>query len=210
MRRYPYDEAARTFPAGAGSRALAPGEAADYTLTWDQRDDRGEPVPYGQYYLEFGRARRGDGWITISRHRYISLLILPEAGAIERTIEVNESQTVNGITFTLERVELTATEARFYAFNVPSDYELSQNPDLPQGTNLPPPSFMSLHANAEYHLDSEQVIEAGLSGIRFLDRGMVHTWDRLDPVPQGTRELTFIITSLADWEGPWEFRIPLE
>jgi len=200
MRRYPYDEMARTFPAGDGSRSLEPGETVSCTLIWDQRDDQGQPVPYGYYYLEFGRARRGDDWITIGRHRYISLLILPQEGVIERTIEVNESKTVNDIIITLERVELTATEAKFYAFNAPSDY------DLPQGPDLPPSPLMSLHAEAEYSLDSGPSIEAGLSAIRFLNDGMRHTWDMLDPVPKGTRELTFTITKLGDWEGPWEFR----
>jgi len=203
-RRYPYDETARTFSAGTDSRSLEPGETVSCTLTWDRRDNQGEPVPYGYYYLEFGRARRGDDWITIGRHRYISLLILPEEGVIEQTIEVNESKTVDDITVTLERVELTATEAKFYALNTPSDY------DLPQGPNLPPPPLMSLHAEAEYSLDGGQTIEAGLSGIRFLEDGMGHTWDRLDPVPRGTRELTFTVTKLGDWEGPWEFRVSLE
>jgi hypothetical protein len=32
----------------------------------------------------------------------------------------------------------------------------------------------------------------------------------LDPVPNGTRELTFTITELGNWEGPWEFYVPLE
>ena len=204
MRRYPYDEIARTFPAGEGSRPLNPGGTANYKITWDQRDDQGEPVPYGYYYLEFGRTRRGDDWVTISRQRYISLLILPEEGVIEKTIEVNESKTVNDITFVLERVELTATEAKFYVSNTPSDY------DLPQGPNLPPPPLMSLHAEAEYSLDGKQTIKAGLSGIRFLDDGMLHTWDMLDPVPKGTRELDFTITKLGEWEGPWEFNISLE
>jgi len=204
MRRYPYDEIAHVFPAGEGSRSLEPGETASYVLTWNQRDDQGEPVSYGRYYLEFGLVRHGDGWITIGRHRYISFLILPEEGAIEETIEINEPKTANGITITLERVELTAAGARFYAFNIPPDYDLPQDPDLP------PPPLMSLHAEAEYSLDGKQTIKAGLSGIRFLDNGIKHTWDMLDPVPEGTRELTFTITKLGDYAGPWEFIIPLE
>jgi hypothetical protein len=203
-RRYPYDETARTFSAGTDSRSLEPGETVSYTLTWDRRDNQGEPVPYGYYYLEFGRARRGGDWIAIGRHRYISLLILPEEGVIEQTIEVNESKTVNDITITLERVELTATEAKFYALNTPLGYE------PPQGSNLPPPPLMSLRAEAGYSLDGGQTIEAGLSGIRFLEDGMGHTWDRLDPVPKGTKGLTFTVTKLGDWEGPWEFRVSLE
>jgi len=203
-RRYPYDETARTFSAGTDSRSLEPGETVSYTLTWDRRDNQGKPVPYGYYYLEFGRARRGDDWIAIGKHRYISLLILPEEGVIEQTIEVNESKTVNDITITLERVELTATEAKFYALNTPSGY------DLPQGSNLPPLPLMSLRAEAGYSLDGGQTIEAGLSGIRFLEDGMGHTWDRLDPVPKSTKGLTFTITKLGEWEGPWEFRVSLE
>ncbi len=204
MRSYPYDEAARTFSAGERSKSLEPGEIASYTLTWDQLDDRGEQVPHGRYYLEFGRVRLEEGWTSISRHRYVSFLILPEEGTIEKTIEVNASKMVNGITITLERVEITTTEARFYAFNVPPDY------DLPQGPNLPPPPLMSLHADAEYTLDGKRTIEAGLSGIHFLSNGMLHTWDMLDPVPKGTEELTFTITRLGDYEGPWEFQISLE
>jgi hypothetical protein len=33
---------------------------------------------------------------------------------------------------------------------------------------------------------------------------------RLDPVPSDARKLTFTITRLGDWEGPWEFHVPLE
>jgi len=32
---------------------------------------------------------------------------------------------------------------------------------------------------------------------------------RLDPVPSDARELTFTITKFGDWQGPWEFHIPL-
>jgi hypothetical protein len=40
---------------------------------------------------------------------------------------------------------------------------------------------------------------------------MMHTWDEyLDPVPKNTKELTFRINELGDWEGPWEFRVSLE
>jgi hypothetical protein len=44
--------AAYTFPAGSGTKSLAPGEAASFTLTWDQRDAAGNQVPAGRYYVE--------------------------------------------------------------------------------------------------------------------------------------------------------------
>ena len=141
--------------------------------------------------------------MSLSFGRYVSLLILPAEGVIERTIEVNESLTVNNITFTLERVELTATEARFYASNTPpKDYK----PKRPQ--SLPPPK--GYDAIAEYRLDNGPVKKAGTSGVRYLLNGMEHIWDMLDPVPKGTKEITFVITELGDWEGPWEFRVPLD
>jgi len=203
MRPSPYDELVRSFPPGTEIKSLGPGEVATYTLTWDQRDNQGQQVPYGRYYLKLGDIRHGDGWMSLGFRRYVSLLILPAEGVIEKTIEVNESQTVNDITFTLERIELSTSEAKFYVFNIPPNY------NLPQGPMLPPPSLM-IHAEAEYSLDDGPMKRAGPSGIRFLENGTEHIWDMLDPVPKGTKKLTFVITRLGEWEGPWEFSIPLE
>jgi hypothetical protein len=145
----------------------------------------------------------------------VQLLILPSEGVMEKTVEVNESQTVNGITITLKRVELTAWSASFYALNVPPDYTLPQNPvvpgsELPQGTEPAPPWMMELYANAKYSLDGGPVKDAGWSGIGFREDGMRHRWIMLDPVPKGTKQLTFVITKLGDWEGPWKFQVSLE
>ena len=205
MRPHPYDETVRLFPAGTESRSLDPGEVVSYDLTWDQLDDQGQQVPYGYYYIKLGHVRHGDGWMTLGLHRHISLLILPEEGVMEKTIEVNESQTVNDITFILQSIELSATEAKFYAFNTPPGYDLPQGPDFP-----PPPSLMVLHAEAEYTLDSGPTKKIGLSAIGFLENEMRHTWDMLDPVPKGSKEMTFVITKLGEWEGPWEFYVSLE
>jgi hypothetical protein len=35
-------------------------------------------------------------------------------------------------------------------------------------------------------------------------------WIMLDPIPKGTKELTFIITRLGDRGGPWKFQVSLE
>ncbi len=201
-------EPVRSFSAGAGSKSLEPGEVVNYTLTWDQRDDQGQQVDYGYYHLKLGDVRLGDRSMSLGFGRLVQVLILPTDGVMEKDIEVNESRTVNSISFTLEKIELTASGAKFYAFNIPRDYSPPQSPG-----SLAAPQFMMLHAYAGYRLDGGPVRDIGWSGIRFLDEGMRHSWDHpdLSPIPKGSRELTFIITRLGDnWEGPWEFKIPLE
>jgi flagellar hook assembly protein FlgD len=186
----------QAFPAGNSELVLQPGESASHSVEWDQKNGGGEQVPPGWYSVEVT--------LNTSRGSATRVLVLPSEGVMEKTIEVNQSETVNGITITLERVELTATGMKVYAFNIPPDY------NLPQGPMLAPPQFMALHAEAEYSVDGGAAKQTFPSGIRFLDNGMEHSWDEyLDPVPQNSHELTFRITKLGDWEGPWEFEIPL-
>jgi len=187
----------RAFPVGNGELTLQLGESASHSVDWDQKNDSGEQVPPGWYSVEVT--------LATSRGSAMRVLVLPPEGVMEKTIDVNQSETVNGITITLERVELTATGMKVYAFNIPPDY------NLPQGPMLAPPQFMALHAFAEYSIDGGAMKQTFPSGIRFLENGMQHTWDEyLDPVPQNSHELTFRITKLGDWEGPWEFEIQLE
>ncbi len=186
----------RAFPVGNDELELQPGESESYLVNWNQKDDRGKQVLPGWYSVEVT--------LSTSRGSAARVLVLPSEGVMEKTIEVNQSRTVNGITITLERVELTATGMKVYAFNTPPDY------NLPQGPMLAPPQFM-LNAFAEYSIDGGAVKQTFPSGIRFLENGMRHTWgEYLDPVPKTARELTFRIPKLGDWEGPWEFTVPLE
>lgn len=202
MRPSPYDEPVRSFTSGTEVKSLEPGEVASYIVTWDQLDDQRKQVRYGRYYFKLGDIRHGGGWMSLGFHRYVWLLILPPEGVIEKEIQVNQSQTVNGITFTLEKVVLSDLEAMFWAFNTPPNY------NLPQGPDLPPPQFM-IHAEAEYSLDGGSAKKTEPSGIRFYDEGVKHSWKHLDPLPKGTREIRIVITRLGDWEGPWEFQVPI-
>jgi hypothetical protein len=187
----------RTFSAGNEELLLQPGESAMRSFTWDQKNDSGEQVPPGWYGVEVTT--------STSSGSVQSVLVLPPEGVMGKAIEVNQSQTVNGITFKLERVVLAQKGMNIYAFNTPPDYS------LPQGTQLPPPQFMSLHAEAEYSIDGGVIKQTYPSSIDFLDSGMRHTWYQyLDPVPQNSHKLTFRITRLGDWEGPWEFEVSLE
>jgi anti-sigma factor RsiW len=202
----PPESVVRSFAAGNGEIRLEPGELVTHQLAWDQKDDSGQQVVPGWYGVEITAASRGisetrgghaRGWAT-------KVLVQPPQGVTEGTIELRETRTASGITFTLQRLELTATGLNVYAFNTPPDY------GLPQGPMLPPPQLMSLHATAEYSVDGSMVKQTGPSGIRFLDDGMLHTWDNLDPVPSDARQLTFTIIKLGDWEGPWVFTVSLE
>jgi hypothetical protein len=199
------DEMVRLFRAGAEELQLEPGATATYNLAWDQRDENGAQVSPGWYLVDVKnvyyvrgsppratRANFGDTYVYIQ---------YPQ-GAIEKTIEPNQSQTVSGITITLERVELSAEGARFYAFVIPPGYTPSQ----------PVPMVMTA-VHARYFFDGITK-DAGLSGWGARDDGIKLIWgapDRpLDSIPSDAQELTFTITRFGDTEGPWEFKIPLE
>ena len=128
---------------------------------------------------------------------------------MEKTIELNQSQTVNGVTVTLERVELTAEGSTFHVFFIPPGYTATTT-----GPGLPPmPPTMSVRAIAEYTIGGITKC-AGTAGFNTKGDGIKLVWvggaGKLDPVPSDAKELTFTITQLNDWKGPWEFRIPLD
>jgi len=206
----PY-ETVRSFASGEQELILKPGERMTYNLTWDQRDENEKQVTPGWYYVDVKdiTATR-DTWTTQwSFGTVAKLLIRFPQGAMERSFNINQSQTVNGLTITLKRVELTATGARFYAFTIPPGYSPPEQPEpvIPPMPHPPPPEMVPVHA--EYTMDGVTK-DAGYSGIGSEDDGIRLIWDDLDPVPSDAKELTFIITHFGDWEGPWEFKIPFE
>jgi hypothetical protein len=133
---------------------------------------------------------------------------------MEKNIEVKQAQTVTGLPFmwkreelsidltiTLERAELTAEGAKFCAFAT-SPNSPSAGYDHPQWSGP---------ACAQYIVDGA-IKDAGTAGMRYCDDGIRLRWGHdtgLDPVPSDAKELTFTITEFGDWQGPWEFRIPL-
>ena len=195
----------RSFPIETQERLLQPVETATYEFTWDQRDDNGQQLEPGWYGVEVALQYRNPSEPTVASIKGVPVRILIESpeGVMEKTIDVNKALTINDITFTLERIELTATGMKVYAFNTPPGYS------LPPGQPGPAPSLW-LHAEAEYSFDGGSFKQAFPSGIRFLENGLQHTWgEYLDPAPKNAESLTFRITKLGDWEGPWEFKIPL-
>ena len=210
------------FDAGTEERELAVGETAIYTLTWDQRDEDGEQPPPGWYFGEFEYTVRPqtapeNEWRSGGRNR-LFLIQYPQ-GAMEKVIELNQSQTATGLplevdneiipidlVITLKRVELTEESTGFFV--------------LLTSPNNPLPSYdevwwhIALDEHAQYVFDGT-VKDARGANTRYTDDGIELRWGRegsyRDPVPSDTKELTFIITRLGDdWEGPWEFAVPLE
>jgi len=213
------DKIVRSFAAGTEELKLEPGETATYDLTWDQHDDQGQQVAPGWYHIEIKHTaskvtqptRRQSFRGTITKF----LIQFPQ-GAMEKIIEVNQAQTVTDLPFmwkreeysvdltiTLEQVELTKDRAMFFAF--------ATSPNSPS-TGYDHPQFGGT-VRAQYIVDGV-IKDAGPAGMRYLPNGIGLIWGydlaRLDPVPSDVRELTFTITKFGDWQGPWEFEIPLQ
>lgn len=206
----PYD-VVRSFASGTQELVVEPGDRAIYNLTWDQRDDNGNHVSPGWYYVDIKgvTATRGTRTTQWSFGTVTKLLIQFPQGAMEKNIELNQSETVDGLTITLVSVELSATGAKFYAFTIPPGYSPPEQPGptMPPMPHPPPPEMVPVHA--EYTVDSVTK-DAGYSGIGSEENGIRLIWDDLDPVPSDAKGLTFTITRFGDVEGPWEFKITLD
>jgi hypothetical protein len=197
------DEVVFSKPAGTQHLEIEPGDTTTLEFLWDQKDKNGKQVPPGWYFVPFS----GYG---INAPAFI--LIQYPQGAMEKTIEPNESQTVNGITVTLERIDLGYSGMKVYAVGKLSGYP------VPPGIST---TYVIDNSSAEYSVDGGVVKQAGSAGIQYLGNGTRLLWDRyVDPIPSDAKELVFRISTIALSlavdrpdelvKGPWEFEIPLE
>ncbi|MDD5702242.1 MAG: hypothetical protein PHU23_09365 [Dehalococcoidales bacterium] len=192
----------RTFTAGEEQLELQPGEAREYVLNWDQKNDFGQQVPYGWYEIRVNIHSRE---ITDTRSMQGSeahaarILVLPPGGVVENNIELAQSQSADGITVNLEKLEMRTTGAALYINLIPEDYNREQELRWSTGNE------------AQYKVDGEDWKPAHKAefGTLVLEDGVRYIWN-LDPVPQGSRKLALRLTKLGGTEGLWEFEIPLE
>jgi len=198
-----HDQVLSSRAGGTQPLEIRPGDTIVMEFTWDQKDKEGTQVSPGWYAVTFKDINITQGDRRTTFNPTARVLIQYPQGAMEKSFDMNQSQTVNDVTVTLQRIELTFTGMAVYAFNAPPGY------NFPSGQPLPAPSMM-FHAEAKYSVDGGVSKLAGSSGIRPLENGILHIWDNLDPIPVDAKELTFRITKLGDWEGPWEFKIPLD
>ncbi|MDO8692316.1 MAG: hypothetical protein Q7R39_20280 [Dehalococcoidia bacterium] len=194
-----YFEAVRSFPAGTGEMNLQPGETTSSVLYWDQRNSSGWPVAPGYYWLTFQMNIDG-GWSLGDGSK---VLVRYPQGAMEKSLEVDQSRTSGGVTITVKRVELSATGTKVYALATPPDFRAQTNTGLP--LSGPP-----VGAQARYQADGHPLKLAGSSGAGLREDGIELVWDSLDPMPEDARLLRFTITySGLPTIGIWEFEIPL-
>jgi hypothetical protein len=197
---------AYTFTAGKTSKTLAPGEKTEYTVAWNQLDANGRKVVPGSYYLELEEMYYQGKAVTMKLTQPANFIILPasgSAGNAGKILNLGQSQTVSGITVTLQRIEISDNGITVSAFVAsPPDYVL-----LP-GTPAPGPA-KDYTASAGYSIDGDWVRDTGVSSVEYFGNGMETTWYIPEPVPQSAGEMTFIINHIGDWTGPWQFIIPL-
>ena len=204
----PNEAIIRSFPTGTEERVIEAGGKATQNLTWDQRDENGQQVVPGWYRVTgsaffTNQVSKASG--SLGQPRTATILVLPQDGVLVGNITINQPVTANGITFTLQCIELTATGMNVYGFHTPSNQNFWPT------------------AEAEYSVDGGPVKSAFRSGIpetSSVENATEHIWGKrsdisLDPISKGAKELTFRIVRLGYndsgiIEGPWEFKIPLQ
>lgn len=188
-----------TFGAGEDSKTLMPGEVATFAVSWNQRDEAGRRVA-GDYYIELEDVNSGSQAIKLTFSKPVTFSV-PAAGGnigkIYRTVSLNQSQTVNGITVALQKLELADKGSRLTAIiSAPPDYNQNRRTG-------------DYSALAFYYFDRGWANDAGLSSVEYSRAEMKHTWYLTEPISKETEELFFIIMNIGKWEGPWQFTIPL-
>ncbi len=172
---------------------------------WDQKDNNEEQVAPGWYEISYEyliiEQETGKRYTANPTARF--QIVRPDS-AMNKDLEVSQSVTAEGITITLESIELNAVEVTVYTFTAPPGYSLPEE--------HPPYEFESLMTNsiAEYSVDGRTIKHVRSGGGKADDAGITLIWDEIDPIPVDAEELTFTITQLGDREGRWEFEIPLE
>ena len=191
-------------------------ETKTFSLTWDQKDTDGNQVVPGYYrvyvYTDVWEAL-GDGGRTGIGKIPMYIFVKHPQGAMEKIIEVNQSQAIVDmplswgseellvdINITLERVELSAEEAEFIVFATLKEW------GKPQDIYTHPLWWGN---SAGYNVDGVYHSLPG-AGMTYLQDGIRYFW-KGNPIPGYTQELIFVMNRLSeDWEGPWEFQVPLD
>jgi hypothetical protein len=129
---------------------------------------------------------------------------------MEKVIEVNQSKTVynlplptstnifTSVTMTMQRIEITPEGVWIYF--------LATSPDSLRG--FPGISFGG--TPAQYSVDDMVKTKKNTGGGLLEDNVRLLIWEYIEPFPVDAKELIFKITRFGEWEGPWEFHVPLE
>ena len=201
------DEAVYSSAAGNRTRDIGTDYPSSWYHTkgfWDQKDNNGEQVAPGWYEIgyEYVIIEQNTGKRYTANPTAKFQIVHPDS-AMNKDLDVNQSVTAEGITVTLERIELNAVNVAVYIFTTPPGYSMPEEHPPEQAESL------GINSRAEYSVDGGITKKPVDIGGQFNKSGARLIWD-LDPIPVDAKELTFRITKLGDWEGPWEFKISLE
>jgi hypothetical protein len=200
----------KTFFLGDGPDHLTPGETRTYSFEWDQTDYEGNPVNPAVYWIalleiwitqDSSGIQHGEGYLPDN------IIINYPQGAMQKTINVNQSLTIDDITLTLTRVELTDTGISVYMEKIPV-------PPLTGG--MPPGDFNHGRADFQirYRFDDGRTFKTDIDGWLVSQDYVAYTCTYLYPAPSDARTLFFTIESMSLFEdgtyGPFEFEVPLQ
>jgi hypothetical protein len=192
-----------TFKAGQTALTLAPGEQAEYAAQWDQMDAYGRPAVPGSYYVELEELYYQGQAVPMKLSSPVEFRILPASGG-EKTLELNQVQTVNGITVTLQRLVFSDSGTLITAaITPPADYVLKAS-----GAVLAPTKNYA--APSGYSLNRGLMQDAGLSTVEYFGSSMTHTWYIPGPLPANTTDLVFMVNAVGSWVGPWQFTVAVK
>ena len=194
-------EKIRTFPPGEKIQ-LKPGETVSYTLKWDQRDENGREVSPGRYYVgvDVVRVEVEDRYLTGFGGTHMEIIIGYPQGALNRTLELNESKTSNGITVVLQKIEFSPSDVKFY---LKTDIPLYSGEPVPIPTPLPTPPDVLTSYSASLKVDGE---ERPVKDWAFRPDDKWTIIFIADPVPSDAKRLSFVVRNA----GTWEFNVSLK
>lgn len=213
---------ARSF-ANMRETEIQPGTQYIYEVVWDQKYDNGKQAEPGWhtivYKYSYRNASSTEGYASREGGVGRFVIMYPIGKELEKVINVNQSQTISGLplrlnekklttaTMTLERVEFSAEGTDVVVFVTSPDYYFPT-----RGSFGVSPEWHRV-AVAQYRSDNIPK-QAGDVAYEFLEGGIRLNWGRntenpLDPISKNTQVLTFTITSYGNWQGPWEFQIPM-
>ena len=175
---------------------------------WDQKDNNGNQVVPGRYKIiyDFTIIEQSTSR-TYTANMTTRFIIADPESAMTKDLSVNQTVTNNGLTVTLQRLELNAVSGTATIFFIPSGYSLPEEHGPGQFEKL---GDYVHGSTAEYSVDGDKIKELTNTNSMFDKSGVTLYWHNIDPVPLNAKELMLTIKKLGGQEGRWEFSVPLK
>lgn len=177
----------RLFPAGARELLLGPGEEYTLSMSWDQTDDMGKPVPPGYYYRFWTRV----GHVTAQSP---SFLIMPPRTITEIRLDIKKTTTVHGFAVTVEKLDIGEAGVTFY-ITVPGEDRSLWSSFFEAALTVDDGPPIRLRFHDERYDEAQRCMEALLSAP--------------NPITADAERLRLHISGVAGRVGPWIYHIVL-